>query len=265
VRRVVKISSRQHPSVQACRRLARGPAADGSVLLDGEHLLIEALGARVPIRILLTSDPDSPLSRRAAAAGAAVYQASRDAIEAASPVRTSSGVVAIAEWAPAPLDAVFSMSPALVLGLVDVQDPGNLGAVIRSADALGASGVITTPAGADPGGWKALRGAMGSTFHLPVARAALADAIRAARLRGLRVAAATAGPGQPIDRAALVEPLLLLLGNEGAGLPGAVTSAADVTLTIPMRTGANSLNVAVAAALLLYEATRQRQARRPRA
>jgi TrmH family RNA methyltransferase len=262
VRRVAKISSRQHPSVQACRRLARGPSGDGSILLDGEHLVIEALGARVPIHTLLTRDVDEPLARRAAAAGATVYQASADAIDAASPVRTSSGVVAIAQWAPSPLDAVFSASPALVLGIIDVQDPGNLGAIIRSADALGATAVITTPAGADPGGWKALRGAMGSTFHLPIARVTLADAIRAARARGLRVAAATAGPGQPIDRAALVEPLLLLLGNEGAGLPAAVVSAADVSLTIPMRTGANSLNVAVAAALLLYEATRQRHARR---
>lgn len=232
------------------------------MLLDGEHLVTEALRARVPIRTVLTVEADSPLARRAADAGATVYEVSPAAMAAASPVRTPSGVVAIAAWAPATLDAVFSPSPALVLALIDVQDPGNLGAILRSADALGATGVVTTPAGADPGGWKALRGAMGSTFHLPVARVTLAEALSQARRRGLRVAAATAGPGQPIDRAALVEPTCLLLGNEGAGLPAAVVAAADVTLTIPMRKGANSLNVAVAAALLLYEGTRQRQARR---
>ena len=247
--------------VQACRRLARGPSDDGSVLLDGDHLLDEAVRARVTIRTLLTDRPDSPLARRVGGSGAQVYEGSRDAIQAASPVRTPSGSVAIAEWAPVALDRVWSKSPALVLALIDVQDPGNLGAIIRSADALGATGVVTTPGGADPAGWKALRGAMGSTFHVPVARAPLTEIISHARSRKIRIGATTSATGEPLHRASLVEPLLILLGNEGAGLDETVTGAADVALRIPMKRGANSLNVGAAAALLVYEATRQRDAR----
>jgi TrmH family RNA methyltransferase len=217
--------------------------------------------ANLRVTLVLTSEPDTPLVTRAQAAGASVYHTSRTVIEAASPVHTPAGIVAIASWSPAPLARVWSSSPALVIGIVDVQDPGNLGSIIRSADALGATGVVSTPAGADPRGWKALRGAMGSTFRLPVARAPLSTIVDEARRAGLRIAASTADGGRALESMSLVEPVLVLLGNEGAGLPGDVISKADMKLSIPMREGANSLNVGAAAALVLYEARRQRQSR----
>jgi RNA methyltransferase, TrmH family len=257
---VPSIASRQHEIVQACRRLARQPGDDGSVLLDGEHLVAEALLAKVPVRALLTIDPDHRVAADAQSAGAAVFRVTQEVLDAASPVRTPSGLVAIAEWRPATLAAACAAAPALVLALVDVQDPGNLGAIVRSAHALGATGVVTTVGGADPRGWKALRGSMGSTFHVPVARASIDDVLMLASQRGLSVAAATAGPGEPLDRVDLAAPLLILLGTEGGGLPASLVAQAGVTLTIPMRPGARSLNVAVAAAVLLYEATRQRKA-----
>jgi len=263
VRRVLRITSRQHSIVQRCRRLAARRRDDPAVLLDGEHLVAEALDAGVPIEVLLTDGRPSDIAARARAAGTAVYACSAAVLEAASPVRTASGVVAVAEWRPATPTTVFLGAPALVLGLVDVQDPGNAGSVIRSADALGATGVVALDRTADPGGWKALRGAMGSTFRLPVARGRLIEVLDEASRAGIRVAATVAGRGEPVESADLRAPLLVLLGNEGAGLTGPVIERADLRLTVPMRSGVNSLNVAVTSALILYEARRQRRARVP--
>jgi TrmH family RNA methyltransferase len=140
-----------------------------------------------------------------------------------------------------------------------VQDPGNVGSVIRSAHALGATGVLALGATADPAGWKALRGAMGSTFHLAVGRASLAGGLDAARAHGVSVAATVAHGGVEIDRADLnlAPPLLLLAGNEGAGLPSDAIAHTDRQLRIPLRTGVDSLNVAVTTALVVWEIRRR--------
>jgi TrmH family RNA methyltransferase len=179
-------------------------------------------------------------------------------IDAASPVRSSSGIVAIADWTPSALSDLFDPPPALALGLLDVQEPGNVGAVVRSADALGGTGVAALDRTANPSGWKALRGAMGSTFRLPVARASFEEALVTARRSGARVLAAVAAGARPLTETDLRRPILVLLGNEGAGLPEAVVNQADEQVTIPMRPGVSSLNVAVTAAVIVYEARRQR-------
>jgi TrmH family RNA methyltransferase len=262
VAQVSKLTSRQHPIVTRFRRLAAGRDGDRWILLDGEHLIAEALEAGVRVSTLLTDGRRSALVRRARDAGADVRQATTAVLEAASPVRTSSGVVAIAEWTPAPFAEIFRTSPALAVGLVAVQDPGNVGSIVRAADALGATGVLALEGTANPAGWKALRGSMGSLFRVPVATGSLASATAEARRAGLRVAATVATGGDPIDGANLAGPLLLLLGNEGAGLPDDVIAAADIKLTVPMRAEVNSLNVAVTAALVLFEARRQRQGAR---
>jgi TrmH family RNA methyltransferase len=176
-----------------------------------------------------------------------------------SPARTPSGVVALARrraaWA---LSDVLSRDAGLVVVAVDVQDPGNLGAIVRTAEAAGGTGVIASGASADPFGWKALRGAMGSAFRLPVLRLPGVDEVlRACRDRGLHIIA-TALDGTDADRVALDGPCVVLVGAEGTGLPPAVVSGADTRLTIPMRQPVESLNVAVAAGIILYEARRQR-------
>jgi TrmH family RNA methyltransferase len=255
-----RITSRQHAVVRRFRSAAAG-RDDGVVLLDGEHLLLEALDAGLAIDLVLTETPASPLADRAEASGADVYQCSAAVLAAASPVKTPSGLVALARWRPAATDAVLAGDRPLAIALVGVQDPGNVGAAIRAAAALGATGVAVLEDSADPGGWRALRGAMGSTFRVPVARGAAADIVSQARGRGLRVAAATARDGVPIALAGLREPVLVLFGNEGAGLPSAIEAGADLKLAVPMERGVESLNVAVTAALILFEARRQRAAR----
>jgi TrmH family RNA methyltransferase len=190
--------------------------------------------------------------------GTAVYEATAAVLEAASPVRTSSGIVAIAEWTPALPPRTLEPAPGLAVGIVDVQDPGNVGAIIRSADALGATGVIAVDHAASPSNWKALRGAMGSTFRIPVAQGSLGATLMAARKAGARVVAAVARDAKPATEIDFGQPTLLLLGSEGAGLSEAALNAATDRVTIPMRAGVESLNVAVTAALILYEARRQR-------
>ena len=252
-----RITSRQHDVVKRFREAAQRES-DDAVLLDGEHLLSEALRASVRIEQVLTDDAHRVFAGRARAAGADVYDASAAVIQAASPVRTPSGIVALARWRPSTLDQVLQTPNGFVVALCGVQDPGNVGSVIRSADALGATGVLALDATAHPAGWKALRGAMGSTFRIPVAVASLSDALAAARHAQWQILATVAQAGQPADRVDLRRPSLLLLGSEGSGLDPDVVERATLPITIPMRAGVNSLNVAATAALLLYEARRQR-------
>jgi TrmH family RNA methyltransferase len=258
-----RIVSRQHAIVRAFREAASRAGDATPALIDGEHLLREAIDAGVPIRAVLTDGRHEDLVQQAARAGAEVYAGTRPVLEAASPVRTPSGVVALVSWTPAPPVAAFAAQPALVVGLVDVQDPGNVGSAIRSADALGATGVLAVGATADPAGWKVLRGSMGSAFRIPIARTGLADAVAEARRSGARVVATAIGGGTRLPDADLRGPVLVLFGHEGGGLPAEALACADEVFSIPMRAGVDSLNVAVAAALVLDEARRQRQTAEP--
>lgn len=175
------------------------------------------------------------------------------------PVRTPAGVVALARRRESTRDDLLTPAPALVVVAADVQDPGNAGAIVRAAEAAGATGVVMAGTSADPWGWKVLRAAMGSVFRLPVRREReTADALRALARDGLRVIAAVPDGAAPPSAVDFTRPCALLLGGEGPGLDPALVAAADARVTIPMRRPVESLNVAVAAALLVYEAARQR-------
>jgi TrmH family RNA methyltransferase len=143
----------------------------------------------------------------------------------------------------------------------DIQDPGNLGAIARVAEAGGASGLVAAGRCADPFGWKALRGSMGSLLRLPTVRcAAPEDEVAEARRHGCRIVAAVPRGGLPLFQAALKGPVAFLIGGEGPGLAPALAAGADQRVSIPMHPPVESLNAAVAAALLVYEAWRQRTA-----
>ena len=231
------------------------------VLLDGAHLLADALAARVRVDLVLTDGRHAALTERARAAGAAVHEGSAMVLEAASPVTSPTGVVALAHWQPQDATDVLA-ADAPIVGLVGVQDPGNVGSVIRSADALGAGGVLLLDGSADPGSWKCLRGAMGSTFRVPIARGASANIIPLAKARKRTVVVAVAAGGTPLESVTLDDSVVVLLGSEGAGLDEDVSASADRSMTITMRAGMDSLNVSVTAALVLWEAHRQQHAAR---
>ena len=263
------ISSRRNALVDDCRALARG--ADGRhrrILLDGRHLIEAAHAAGVPVMTaafaaqrLTGADPTlARLAGSLADAGTRVVSVTEPVMVALSPVRTPSGVVAIAERPSVALADALGRPPQLVIALIDIQDPGNVGAAVRTADAGGATAVVAAGSTADPFGWKALRGAMGSTFRIPVVRLdAARDLLAAAREAHLRVVATTSRGGTPLFDVDLSGPTVAFLGNEGAGLEPALARDADETVSIPMQPDVDSLNVAVSAALLVYEAYRQRR------
>jgi TrmH family RNA methyltransferase len=246
----------------------RRKAADARVLVDGWHLLIEAQQAGLAIECaafatdLLQARETALVAEALAASGTEVLAVSPALMQTLSPVRTPSGIVAVARHEAASLARAFAHAPQLVLLAVDVQDPGNLGAMIRAAEAAGATGLVACGASADPFGWKALRGSMGSAFRLPVARAEAEDALAAAAAAGLQILAAVPRVGHPLFETDLRPPTAFVLGGEGAGLALGLLEQTDGSVSIPMRAPVESLNVAVAAALLFYEALRQRSGAR---
>ena len=263
------IASRKNPFVATVRRVADGDDRD-RVLLDGLHLLEEARAAQLPIasaaftaRALAAADGRARrLATALAGTGVRVVQVADPVMEALSPTAQPSGVVAVAARPKHALDAVIGRPggpAALVVVAVDVQDPGNVGAIARVAEAAGATGYVVAGQSADPFGWKALRGSMGSAFRVPIAaRESLSEAARTARERGIRLLAAVPRNGIALPQSDLRGPLAVLLGGEGAGLSDALVALASARLTIPMRPPVESLNVATAAALITYEARRQR-------
>ena len=255
------ITSRQHPLVKDFRELARG--VDGRLLLDGWHLLAEAAAAGLTIETVAVGGPprrdEQRLLDRLQATGATMVTVSSAVLNALSPVHAPTGVVASARTPEVQVSSVVAPSPALVLAAAGLQDPGNAGASIRSAAAAGATGVVLDEASADPWGWKALRASMGSAFHLPVCRVrAMAALVDDWRRSGVTIAATVPRGGVSMYDHDFRRPTALLVGGEGPGLASELIASADVRISIPMHGAIESLNVAVAAALVLYEAQRQR-------
>ena len=258
------ITSRQNPLVARFRTAARGDVG-GVMLLDGAHLVADAIAARVAFQLAAVTpasseEPDvrtlvDALQRN----GVEVITVSASVMDAVSPVKTPSGLVALAERPAAGADRLYAGPAALVVAAVDVQDPGNLGAIVRVAEAAGATGFVAAGGSANPFGWKALRGSMGSALRLPIASEVSADeAVADARRHGCRVIATVPRDGRSLFDVDLTGPIAVLIGGEGQGLPRPLADAADERVTIPMHAPVESLNAAVTAALIVYEARRQR-------
>ena len=261
------ISSRQNPIVHAFRELADAPDATGTrLLLDGVHLVREARAAALEFEVIavassrLESDTaEGAIARSLDAAGESVYEVSDAAFAAMSPVRTPSGIVAVARRTPCEASAICGASNEFILIAVDVQDPGNLGALVRTAEAGGVTGVLVASGSANPFSWKALRGSMGSALRLPIATGLPGDAmVRCARSSGARTVASVPRGGHAPEAVDWSGAVALLLGGEGPGLPATLLAQCDDLVTIPMAPSVESLNVAIAGAILIYAARRQR-------
>ena len=260
-----RVSSRQNPVVTRFRDLARNRARGEQVLLEGEHLVAEALASGLAVETIAIAERAGTgadrLAERIERAGGEALRVSGPVMAALSPAKEPSGIVAIARLAPASAADALRAAPQLIAVLAGIQDAGNVGAIVRAADGCGATGVIATGGTADPFGWKALRGAMGSTFRVPIAtHQPLAGIIGSLAQHQIAIVAAVPRGGTPLPDARLRGPLAIVLGAEGAGLPDEIAAAATERVTIPMRPPVESFNVAITAALILYEAAKQRAA-----
>ncbi|MGH9478789.1 MAG: TrmH family RNA methyltransferase [Terriglobales bacterium] len=261
---------RHHPLLTAFRRAFReGPAAGGLLAVEGATLIGEALRSGYALDAVLFSNAgwtqwgaklQPQLSRhvRSTLAGDTAFAAAMDSDH-------PPGVAALVRFTPATLEAAFQPRPAappLLAAACGLQDPGNLGTLIRAADAFGAAGVVTLEDTVSPFNPKSVRASAGSIFHLPVAaRVPAAELIAACRAHGLALVAAEARADAAAPAAdTLAGPVCLLLGQEAGGLDRALRRASDAIVAIPMRPGVDSLNAAIAGAILLYEAARQRAA-----
>jgi TrmH family RNA methyltransferase len=257
---VPAITSRQNPIVARFRAAARGESAE-LLLLDGVHLLAEALGAGIRVReaAMTNGVPEvAELVDRLRQNDVPIATVSTAVMQALSPVRSASPVVALAERPIAAGRRVYRDTPLVIIA-IDVQDPGNVGAIVRVAEAGGASGVVCAGACADPFGWKALRGSMGSALRLPVlVHRDVREAIDEARRHDCRIVATSPRGGHPLFESDLHGPIAVLIGGEGPGLALSQIEAADERVMIPMQPPVESLNTAVSAALIVYEARRQR-------
>jgi len=263
-----RISSRQSPIVRAYRQLARAPdPIGGRLLLDGAHLVREAQAAALPFEsvVIAQSHLDRETEERALArsllrAGVDVATAGDQVFAAISPVRTPSGIVAIARRHATTVQAILTQARLFVMVVVDVQDPGNLGALMRISEAGGITGMIVAGDSANPFSWKAVRGSMGSALRLPVTRDPSTDAVvQAIQKSRAKMIAAVPHDGYDPDAVDWSGRVALLLGGEGHGLSANVIEATDERVTVPMEPPVESLNVAATAAILIYAARRSLQ------
>jgi RNA methyltransferase, TrmH family len=258
------IHSRSNAVVRRFRALKERAGGD-LALLEGTKLVEEALAAGAEITEAAVSARPSRTARGrelidALRARGVPVRAMDDAVLASiSEAETSQGLVALARR-PAFAEEMFFRGRPLLLMAVGVQNPGNVGALLRAAEAAGATGAYMAEGCADTFSWKALRGSMGSAFRLPHLRGARArETLLRLKERGVAAVAAVSSEGTPYDRVDLARPVALVVGNEGAGLGQDVLAAVSARVSIPMRGAVESLNVAVAAGILLFEAARQRR------
>lgn len=268
---IPEIRSKDNPLVRQVRSLrhAKFRRSSGLYPVEGVRLVEDAARAGVPMPVALVSPRLVRTQRGRMLAELLMGLAARlaaipDSLMASlHETRTHQGVVAVVARHEVPLEQFPPKAAHAVVLAHRVQDPGNLGAILRSVDAAGADGVITTPETVDPFNPKTVRTAMGSLFRVPVSVATSLDqAVARCRVRGMRIIAAHL-EGPPLPECDFCHPFALIMGREGEGLTQADLETADQTVSIPMREGADSLNVGAAAAVLLYEAARQRGYRFP--
>jgi len=260
------ITSPSNPAVRAARKLARPSArarAGGQFLLEGPEGIREALAAgHAPVMVLGTERAAARhggVLNAARAAGSRVLLVAEPLLSGLAQTATPQGLLAVLPSVTRSLDGLPA-APRLVCVLAEVRDPGNAGTVIRTADAFGADAVATTSGSVDPQSPKAARAAAGSLFHLPVVAGVPWPDLRAAlRERHLRLVGADPHAPATVQAAPLDEPVALILGNEAHGLPAAVRDGLDLVVRVPLPGRAESLNLAAAAAVLLYETARQQR------
>jgi RNA methyltransferase, TrmH family len=260
------VQSKQNARLKDLRKALAHPGRGSRSLagIEGPNLLAEALGAGLSIDCvfaaqgtehLLEALPISPETE--------ILLLPRDLLDSVLATETPQSIAALIEppvWNWSDLLEKESENAPLIVVLAGLQDPGNLGTILRSAEAFGASGIVSLPGTVSPWNPKAVRASAGSLFRLPLVAATAEECVSRLRESGIRVLTTAVRDALPAHRTDLAGPTALIIGNEGNGVPPELAALADAAITISCPGPVESLNASVAAAVLLYEANRQREA-----
>jgi TrmH family RNA methyltransferase len=258
------LSSVKNPLVKQMRKLQqpKGRRQQGLFLLEGTHLLEEAIAVGYPLEVVcatpLWQERYPHLWQQLVALGNRVETVAESVIQAIATTVHADGVVAAAS----PSHRRTATFPISGMGLVleTIQDPGNLGTIIRTAAATETAGIWLSGDSVDCEHPKVLRATAGQWFRLPMTVSEnLATTLKSAQQQGMQLVATTANASYTYWEIDYTRPTLVLVGNEGAGLSAEVQAIADWQVKIPLSAAVESLNVAIATALILYEGQRQKQ------
>jgi TrmH family RNA methyltransferase len=264
--RLERISSRSNARVKELRRAFHegAPNEQKEVAVEGLHLLEEAI--RSGLRLSTVFFSELAIERAAKLLPQLPKQTETlllpdDVFSSVVPTETPQGVAGMVRIHPYSFADVVKQENALLVIAAGLQDPGNLGTMARAGEAFGSTGLILAENTVSAWNWKAVRASAGSLFRLPSVKAKLSDALAQLKQRGITVLAASSHKGRIIAETDLTKPIALMIGNEGSGVSKDLLAQADEVVVIPHSAKVESLNAAIAAAVVLYEASRQRQQR----
>ena len=239
------------------------PTDDGYSAVEGVHLLEEAIRSGLRMKTVFFSQSAEERANKLLPQLASQVETlvlPDDVFESAVLTDSPQGVAALVKMKTFKLADVLHAENPMLLGVAGVQDPGNLGTILRSAEAFEANGVLIGERSVSPWNPKVIRGSSGSVFRLPVVKADLAAAVEELRAHGLKVWATSSHKGTALSEVDLTGPSAVIFGSEGAGVSRELMSAVDGLLAIPHSPRVESLNAGIAASIVMYEAARQRNA-----
>jgi RNA methyltransferase, TrmH family len=264
--RLRHVSSRQNALVKDLRKaLSQGEPTEGGYLaVEGVRMIEEAIRSGLRFQAIFFSDAGSAHAARLLPQIASQVETlllPDEVFLSAASTESPQGVAALVKLRSHKLEDLLEAGPdPLLVGVAGIQDPGNLGTIIRSAEAFGARAVLLGEKTVSHFNPKTVRGSAGSLFREPLIRLKLGESIPALKEQGVRVLMTSSHKGKPLQEADCTGAAMIVVGNEGAGVPPEILSLADELVTIPHSPRVESLNAGIAASILLYEAARQRQA-----
>lgn len=255
------ITSRSNPKIKFLRSLRQRKTrqATGLFLIEGIRHVGEAVQNGAPLHSLyyapelLTSQFAKDLIADQQASGSPCYAVSPEVFAGLAEKDHPQGLVALCRWSPPPLETRHRDNFRWGVALISPQDPGNIGTILRTIDAVGASGLLLLEDSADPTSSACVRASMGTLFHLPVVQASFDAFLAWAQQHRYTLYGTSARAGEDFRQIAYQPPAILLLGSERAGLTPQQTAVCHHLVTLPMYGRATSLNLAVATGVMLYQ------------
>lgn len=266
--RLRPVSSRHNALVKELRKCFshNEPSAEGSMAIEGVRIIEEAIRSGLKFQAVFFSESGKSHSARLLpqiGSHTETVLLADDIFSSAVNTQSPQGVAALVKLKPARLEDILesAATEALLVGVAGIQDPGNLGTIIRSAEAFSARAVLLGEGTVSHFNPKVARASAGSLFREPLLRVDLDAELPALKQRGIRVLATSSHKGDRLPEADFSGSCIIVVGNEGAGVPAKLAAQADQLLRIPHDPRVESLNAGIAASIVLYEAARQRQLR----